>query len=170
MRASPEEVLEFCNRVRAAGGADPLPALLPGDPNNPNTCLVARNLNFDCRILPKEFLSSTWKMYVNDAALAKRIANALDLEHEDNAVTLPPKIGQVARDFDRADEIVSRLVGDFSMRTAADPFQQPSEFALLVRMRTTNESAALVNEMEPYIANSSAGDYAKLVVEALNES
>lgn len=48
-----QEVLDFCNTVRTAGGADILDSLLPGIPLNSQSCLIANNLNFDCRIEPE---------------------------------------------------------------------------------------------------------------------
>src|SRR5690349_15016190 len=49
-RAPLDEVLAVCNEVRKAGGANPLDALLPATPSDPNGCLIARNLNFSCYV------------------------------------------------------------------------------------------------------------------------
>lgn len=46
--ASMKEVLEFCTKVREAGGGNPLEALMPGIPEDAKSCLIARNLNFEC--------------------------------------------------------------------------------------------------------------------------
>lgn len=48
--ATEAELLEFANKVRAAGGANALEALLPSSPCNPNTCLIANALNFECTV------------------------------------------------------------------------------------------------------------------------
>ena len=50
--ATEEELLEFCNQVREAGGGEIINALLPGITENPQTCLIARNLNFSCEVTP----------------------------------------------------------------------------------------------------------------------
>ncbi len=49
-RASFEELLEFANKVRVAGGGKVIEALMPAIPRNPHACLVAKNLNFNCKI------------------------------------------------------------------------------------------------------------------------
>lgn len=49
-RASVAEVLEFCNKVREAGGANPLDALMPSVREEAGECLIARNLNFSCEV------------------------------------------------------------------------------------------------------------------------
>lgn len=46
--ATEEELLEFANKLRAAGEATALEALLPSTPSNQSTCLIARALNFSC--------------------------------------------------------------------------------------------------------------------------
>jgi hypothetical protein len=50
--ATEEEVLAFANKVRKAGGANVLEALMPSVPGNANSCLIARALNFECSIRP----------------------------------------------------------------------------------------------------------------------
>lgn len=50
--ANRAELLEFCKRVRDIGGGSPLEALLPGQTGVSDSCLIARNLNFDCRVAP----------------------------------------------------------------------------------------------------------------------
>jgi hypothetical protein len=44
--AEEEDLLSFANRVRAAGGAEPLAALFPSTPLEPDACLIANALNF----------------------------------------------------------------------------------------------------------------------------
>lgn len=121
-RASLEELREFCNTVRNAGGANPLDALLNAVPEEPNECLIARNLNFSCEVngvsgngYSKEVLdrlgvdSSPWAMIVTDEGLAKKISSAIDSEYKtvesaldefSYQILLPSKIGEVASQFD----------------------------------------------------------------------
>jgi hypothetical protein len=48
--ATEEELLEFANAVRKAGGADPLNALLPSFRKDRRDCLIATALNFGCSV------------------------------------------------------------------------------------------------------------------------
>lgn len=48
--ATKEELLDFVNQIREAGGADILDALLPGVPMQSYSCLIARGLNFKCSV------------------------------------------------------------------------------------------------------------------------
>lgn len=45
-----EELLEFANKIREAGGAELIEALLPSRPNDPSSCLIANALNFTSRV------------------------------------------------------------------------------------------------------------------------
>lgn len=114
-----EETLDFANAVRKAGGGNPIDALMPSEPQDSQTCLIARNLNFSCEIdgLDAEFVDehgeNRWQMRVEDPDVLKRISAALDLPllvYDDEefyatgepfALVLPRAIGNVARDFDR---------------------------------------------------------------------
>lgn len=107
-RASLAEVLDFCNKVRASGGANPLDALMPAVPEDETQCLIARNLNFSCHVgigtdpsSPKSYRRSDgtehtyygafyrqtepwesrpkWHMIVEDDEVRQRIAESLDL-------------------------------------------------------------------------------------------
>lgn len=51
--ANRRELLEFCARVRNYAGGDPLTDLLPGITGKANSCLIAENLNFGCRVQPE---------------------------------------------------------------------------------------------------------------------
>jgi hypothetical protein len=125
-RASLEELKEFANTVREAGGGNPLDALMPAVPQDVSRCLIARNLNFNCTVgavLVER--RNQWVMAVTDPEIRDRIAEKLNLEvidaydiaghynsdlHIDDAnqeipvygVLLPERIGQVAEDFDNA--------------------------------------------------------------------
>lgn len=50
--ATETELLNFANKVRKAGGADVLDALLPSKMSEPTQCLIARALNFHCYVTP----------------------------------------------------------------------------------------------------------------------
>jgi hypothetical protein len=122
-RASLEEVLEFANKVREAGGGNPLDALMPAIPEDPSACLIAKNLNFKCRVETDE--ADQWIMVVDSPELAGKIASTLGLDFytqtvweyegrfyhtrhggyvetkvERPVIVLPERIGQVASDFD----------------------------------------------------------------------
>lgn len=100
-RASLETVLEFCNDVRYAGGANPLDALMPATPQNTQSCLIARNLNFDCKVTPTD---EHWVMETDKSVVDKiidQLSDKWDIErYRNNAFVLPKDIGQVAADFD----------------------------------------------------------------------
>jgi hypothetical protein len=82
---SPEALLERCNQIRVAGGADPLKELIPGMPASPNSCLIARNLNFSCEVRgalitqggPQRGVT-VWGMFSDDPRLPQ-IAETLGL-------------------------------------------------------------------------------------------
>lgn len=113
-----EEVLEFCNKVRAAGGANPLDALLPAIPQQPNECLIALNLNFSCFVEPggsiyfedtDGSMINRWVMIIHDIEVAENIATELDLDFVTTGnnqvnvgvILLPEEIGDVAYAFDK---------------------------------------------------------------------
>jgi len=153
-RATMDELLEFANAVREAGGGNPIDALMPAIPEDPTSCLIARNLNFNCVVNAQD---GAWYMAVPDAALRDRIADALGLAKDDAtgfdycpddgeyeylrcSVVLPPGIGQLAADFDEASMIAHRLVdyaADYSpegVREAIREYGDPDEIRLLEEM------------------------------------
>jgi hypothetical protein len=118
-----EELLEFANGVREAGGGNPLDALMPAVPEDASQCLIAKNLNFNCTVGSVGSDGSSWYMAVTDKAIRNRIAERFGLkkinvlddvglydEEAHNtytkipvyAVRLPDHIGQVASDFDES--------------------------------------------------------------------
>ena len=123
--ATEDELLEFCNSVRQAGGAEVLEALLPSTPGVPSECLIARGLNFDCTVgntvygmawngtgLRDGFFipgtdSCFWVMTVHygnsedSMAKAQEVANALGLTQFANEIALPEHIGNAAEAFDQ---------------------------------------------------------------------
>lgn len=107
--ATEADTLEFCNRVRDAGGANALKALLPSEPQNSLTCLIAGGLNFHCAVSPYESVRNSffhadtltelgyphksnvgpdeccvWVMKVRSRALADKIGSVLGLPVEDS--------------------------------------------------------------------------------------
>lgn len=112
-RASLEELIEFANKVREAGGGNPLDALMPSVPGDTQQCLIAKNLNFNCEV-DGDGPNGEWTMHVESAETAKDIADSLGLELHDpyeddyfNTVILPPEIGEVARVFDSVDAFLN---------------------------------------------------------------
>ncbi len=107
--ASPAEVLEFANKVRAAGGGNPLDALMPAVPADPHACLIARNLNFDCYV-DANGSGGEWVMWVDDPEVRDKIASALNLKKTNGdehlyGVILPATIGRVADSFDKIEKV-----------------------------------------------------------------
>jgi hypothetical protein len=122
-RASLEELKDFANQVREAGGANPLDSLMPAIPQNSNECLIALNLNFSCEVEGEDTNYSgayddlgynneeqVWCMRLEDYDTGKKIANKLGLNFEGEEkdeysggwaqIILPAKIGRVAAAFD----------------------------------------------------------------------
>jgi hypothetical protein len=124
-RATLDELLDFANKVREAGGGNPLTALIPAVPEDSSQCLIAKNLNFNCRVdsmgASNEFdKTQLWGMYLEDEGTRDAIADALDLSTfeqpsdngEEYGVVLPKRIGQVANDFDEITGEVCRYIDD----------------------------------------------------------
>lgn len=116
--ATATELLSFCNRVREAGGADPLPALLESLPGSPRACLIARGLNFNCAVYPAWSDESPhgaigWVMGLDPdltpeqrdkiAAVCGYPARHEFSDADAWVVDLPPEIGLAARAFDNGD-------------------------------------------------------------------
>jgi hypothetical protein len=109
VRASVEEVIEFANDVRSAGGGNLIDGLMPSVPEEPNSCLIANALNFDCEVNSH---AGDWYMEVDDGEIGMKIADTLALsyyggEQDDDGfywepfvITLPYGIGCVAEAFD----------------------------------------------------------------------
>jgi hypothetical protein len=90
--ATAEEIIEFVNKARAAGGADVLDALLPSHKGNAYNCLIANALNFSCAVdgaftensrgdRPATADEIHWGMFLPsnmDEKRARTIASALD--------------------------------------------------------------------------------------------
>lgn len=113
-RATLEEVQEFANAVRAAGGGNPLDALMPAVPQSPSECLIAKNLNFNCSVQPEYKYGNRWTMKVDDSEVASKIAKSLDLEilpavlgSSVTDIALPERIWRVADMFDMVYEYMN---------------------------------------------------------------
>jgi hypothetical protein len=176
-RASFEELMEFANKVRNAGGGNPLDALMPAVPQDPNQCLIAKNLNFNCQVNGSDAYPGDWCMWVDDRATRDKIAATLNLPTEDRSarndtsfgVRLPADIGQVATDFDNALESIDYLNNEISeilwadagntegYNELAERYDTDLEFRAEIRNKAVervewdDEVVANVKAMLPYI-------------------
>lgn len=124
--ATEQELLDFANKIREAGGADVLEALMPSKPGDAEACLIANALNFGCSVRPVrghlptyEDGSSPWVMEIGgDEDKLRELGEALDLpivtitrsrfnystyldEYYDvDVLALPKHIGNAAEAFD----------------------------------------------------------------------
>lgn len=99
--ATEEELLEFANMVRKAGGADPIPALLPANPYEGDSCLIALAVNFDSEV---NGLGDVWYIATSDRTINTRIEAAIGLGFTDKngyCVRLPEHIKNAAIAFDK---------------------------------------------------------------------
>lgn len=119
--ATEQELLDFANAIRKAGGANVIEALLPSKTSDPKSCLIANALNFSCYVDAgpdtKLFASGQyrWFMYLPENMSIERardIAKAVPgirLRHIDDgfgtslAFSLPEHIGNAAAAFDSGD-------------------------------------------------------------------
>lgn len=105
--ASLDELKDFANKVREAGGGKPLDALMPAVPSDQYMCLIAKNLNCKCNVTA-EGPNGEWIMVLKDKTTRDNIAKALKLKAWDRqcgtayAVILPERIGRIAEEFDSA--------------------------------------------------------------------
>lgn len=130
-RASLEEVLEFCNIVREAGGGELITDLMPGEPGAATQCLIAKNLNFNCRVANghiehRDYIryledrerqgyyagEPRWMMSLMDRDTAYSIAAATGMQVYESSgyneichLLLPALIGRVASAFDESIEV-----------------------------------------------------------------
>lgn len=104
------DLFKFCNQIRKAGGGDELVKLEPGVQSQPKSCLIAKNLNFDCSVVPYDDLRTTinWFMVVEDKSTADKLTSFLGKYDEQYIGTsihrykfsLPEWVGELARKFD----------------------------------------------------------------------
>lgn len=141
-RATLEELKEFANKVREAGGANPIDALIPAVPQDSEQCLIAKNLNFNCSVEPggshNGWPNDEWVMVLPDEAIRDSIASKLGLKPVGHyGVLLPSEIGAVAQAFDDALEDLGNLdceldcggvagLGDFAILREMLPYIEAS--------------------------------------------
>lgn len=123
-RATLEEVKDFANRVRKAGGGNPLDALMPAVPQAMEECLIAKNLNFNCAVRPLTGYryddAKGWVMRVNDRETRDKIAHSLQLNVAEDlgtnkygprfGIVLPEKYALVAIAFDKVYDYMRVIV------------------------------------------------------------
>lgn len=116
--ATEEELIEFVNKGRKAGGADILSALIPSVPSIATQCLIANALNFSCAVecppeggglVCKDGYRYKWAMVFPSnmsVETMQSIAHAYETEIEtdecDTWIILPAHIGNAADAFDES--------------------------------------------------------------------
>ncbi len=162
-RASLAELKKFADRVRAAGGGNPLDALMPAVPEDASQCLIAKNLNFNCNVdgigrNDQGVASSRWGMHVEDSAIRNKIAEALGLPivtagdyEQRETIVLPEEIGQVASDFDEVTQIAYRLTEEYRSNYGLDYSE--------VVPRLKQDEVELFNDLWPYVEESTREAY-----------
>lgn len=156
-RATLEELKEFANKVREAGGGNPIDALMPAIPTDTSECLIAKNLNFNCTVGAVGGDDGSWWMAVDTEEIRDKIAKSLNLEkanymyypeyggggYEVYAVRLSDEIGQIASDFDEWDHaIIERF----------DPKLQ--EYRHVIRQDTSERCIQNLKDFWPYVDES----------------
>lgn len=137
--ATEEELLAFANKVRQAGGANVLEALLPSTPNQMKTCLIANALNFGCQIEPVEnnLPGSDVRTKWSDGTLVWGMRFPDKMNHEDRqkickAVGCKLAVIDEHEDWDSDDEDATVLVHGMLLPkpigNAADAFDQGVAF------------------------------------------
>jgi hypothetical protein len=180
-RATFEELLEFANKVREAGGGNPLDALMPAVPEDPQQCLIAKNLNFNCHVMPLDVDGNApWCMILLNKDLRDRIADAMGLERttqkvmpmsvgisiyvaalqpdriEVYAVVLPDRIGQVASDFD-----------EWNRALVEDDYDETGE--IVWTAEGTDEDIQDLRDFFPYVEASIRETYANGLINEKGE-
>lgn len=172
-RASMKELHAFANRVREAGGGNPIDALMPAVPKDSTQCLIAKNLNFNCVVAgwginaQDEAKGIEWSMTVEDESTAQKIADAIDSEVREvwsvdewdafrdsdfdepagYAIPLPAEIGQIAADFDYAQTLANRgAKTDEDVRLLREmvPYFEASEQEAVGLATAINENGELI--------------------------
>lgn len=109
-RATLDELLTFANEIREAGGGNPIDAIMPAIPMDSQQCLIAKNLNFNCKVSGSNEGSGWTMWFADDKELRDKISEKISLvpdyrwnpedDCHDFGVILPDEIGQIAADFD----------------------------------------------------------------------
>jgi hypothetical protein len=130
--ATEDQLLDFANKVRKAGGGDPIEGFFPAKPSSSTSCLIAKALNFGCSVDVDDNNEvtdrETWAMYLEGTdqlevdARVRKIAKATgtkiltkdyddfydEVPNEDApdevayGILLPARIGNTALAFDHA--------------------------------------------------------------------
>lgn len=169
-RATLPELKEFADKVRAAGGGNPLDALMPSVPANTSQCLIARNLNFNCKVYPASG-EDYWIMKVDDEATCNKIADALGLKkHGPYSVILPNEIGAVARTFDFVGDYMEMAI-DFSLyeRDVKDNGVQDANLRWNIDHEDINTPITWEDWQEWYIVNMFSEELREITPEIVQE-
>lgn len=107
--ATEEELLAFANKLRKAGAAEPLDALMPSRPNDTKQCLIANACNFSCAVEPYGAMAGDWYLvfpWNMPEAECRQIAEEVGCSrhHASNGnwhyIALPRRIANTAAAFD----------------------------------------------------------------------
>lgn len=154
-RATLGELKQFADKVRAAGGGNPIDALIPAVPEDISQCLIARNLNFNCSVggwRPSSMEEhwdnpGAWWMSVDSEELARKIGKALRLQVAYNeselqkwGIKLPRRIAAVAEAFDTWAEAASAYEEGLSYTTPKQAWRDLSR-----------EDKKMLRDFTPYI-------------------
>lgn len=173
--ATLDEVKDFANKVREAGGGNPIDALMPAVPEDSEQCLIAKNLNFNCTVMGAEDLTGVdkdrWAMFLHDKVVRDSIADALRLAKRNvpderniygdtptYAVVLPHKIGNVAKAFDDAMNVMRKLEDYFLYADEDDDAIRSAWFTK--PPPPSKGEIRLLEEMLPYIDEATREAYA----------
>lgn len=126
--ATETALLEFANKLRAAGDADPLGALLPSTPGEEKACLIANALNFTSEVRPDLIVDRP----TSSGSLAKHVHGYVW------AMVLPENMSE-----ERVEELAG-AVGCSTYRIPEDRFE---------RSRYANLNGRLVIELPWEIGN-----------------
>lgn len=172
-----DELKEVANKVRKAGGGNPIDALLPAVPQDPSACLIAKNLNFNCRVegagpswrtTGEALAAGAWLMVLDDEKLRDNIAEATGWEpanqivlHSDDvrdwAVVLPDDVGAVADAFDNAWDDFASIMEDLECREV--PAAAGAEAFREAVSGLTAERRERLTTLWPYIEESTKEAY-----------
>lgn len=126
--ATEAELLAFANKVREAGGADVLNALLPSRPGRATKCLIARALNFECSVFGWTPVDDR-----NNTEWASGDSKWIMLPHRGS----PEQCDELARELSK--KLKLRLVRNEASPTRRD---QGWDYALLLPKHIGNAAAA----------------------------
>jgi hypothetical protein len=165
--ASLDELRDFCNRVRQAGGAKEIDDLMPAVPGQTEACLIAKALNFSCQVgalidpddYPKD--PEAWAMQVRDEELAHKISKECKLpvidKDEYYEVVLPKKIYRVAQIYDG----VSSLMWECHTEELVESEDGERYVDILNEDLMTMQEKNLLKKFWPYFDDATKAAWAK---------